>query len=168
MFAGKCVKWEKILIVFREHTIFNIKWAEVHKKSEAFWVKPFWKMSDLFCYFLLALRLSARKSEIKKKLRWCPLERTLNERYVRNNIFKKRIPDMSFWIIYNLVQISFFVRLLKYFLASVFFFIFSHFFPKSFLWLCFSNSFFSHKFSFLQVCYNQVSLEQQIVMPFHY
>ena len=130
MFAGKCVKWEKLLIVFREHIIFNIKWAEVHKKSEVFWVKPFWKMSDLFCYFLLALRLSARKSEIKKKLRWCPLERTLNERYVRNNIFKKRIPDMSFWIIYNLVQISFFGRLVKGISASVFLL----FFPISQPW----------------------------------
>ena len=40
---------------------------------------------------------------------------------VRNNIFKKkRIPDMIFWIIYNLVQISFFGRLLKGVLASVF------------------------------------------------
>ena len=49
MFAGKFVKWERFLIVFREHIIFNIKWVEVHKISEMFWVKPYSKMSDLFC-----------------------------------------------------------------------------------------------------------------------
>ena len=35
---------------------------------------------------------------------------------------KKGIPDMIFWIIYNLVQISIFGRLLKSVLASVLFF----------------------------------------------
>ena len=49
MFGGKFVKSERFLIVFREHNIFNIKWLEVHKISEVFWVKPYSKLSDLFC-----------------------------------------------------------------------------------------------------------------------
>ena len=36
--------------------------------SEVLRVKLYCKMGDLFCQFLLALRLSVRKSEIKKKL----------------------------------------------------------------------------------------------------
>ena len=53
----------------------------------------------------MALRISARNSKIKK-LWWCPLERVdkYKKLYVRNNIFKKRIPDMRFLIIYILVQ----------------------------------------------------------------
>ena len=42
--------------------------------------------------------------------------------YVRNNIFKKRIPKMRFWIIYIFVQISFFGGLLWGALTSLFFF----------------------------------------------
>ena len=44
--------------------------------------------------------------------------------YVQNNIFKKRIPNMRFWITYNLVQISVFEWLLKGVSALFFFSIF--------------------------------------------
>ena len=44
--------------------------------------------------------------------------------YVQNNIFKKRIPNMRFWITYNLVQISVFEGLLKGISALFFFSIF--------------------------------------------
>ena len=50
-FAGKFVKWERFLIMFREHFIINIKWLEVQKISEVFWVKPYCKMTDLFAKF---------------------------------------------------------------------------------------------------------------------
>ena len=40
----------------------NFEWVEVRKIGEFSWAKLYDKMSDLFCHFLLALRLSARKS----------------------------------------------------------------------------------------------------------
>ena len=53
MFAGKFVKrW-----------VYKV---EVRKMSEVFWAKLYCKMSNLFRYFLLALRLSARNSAIKR------------------------------------------------------------------------------------------------------
>ena len=111
MIALKLVKSEIFLAVLREHIIFNVKWVEVHKMSEAFWAKLYCKMSDLFRWFLLALRFSATNSGIKKTLMMstgtCGLRL-----YARKNIFKKRITNMRFWIIYILVQISFFGGLL--------------------------------------------------------
>ena len=75
--------------------------------------------------------------------------------YAQNNIFKKRIPNMRFWIIYILIQISFLRELVKGVLARVFFLFFLifmslgnhggwHFYSvsptqKSFLWLCTSS-----------------------------
>ena len=69
----KIFKSERLLAVLRDRIIFSVKWVEVRKTSKVFWAKLYCKMSDIFCYFLLALRLSARKSDIKKNL-WCPLE----------------------------------------------------------------------------------------------
>ena len=74
IFAGKFVNWESFLAVFWDHVIFSFKRVEIRKMSEDFWVKPYYKMSDLFGWFLLALRFSATGSGIKK-LWWCPLER---------------------------------------------------------------------------------------------
>ena len=48
MFAGKFVKWERLFIEFREHTVFNVNWVEVRKMSEVFRAKQYCKMSDLF------------------------------------------------------------------------------------------------------------------------
>ena len=62
MFAGNFVKSERFLFAFREHIIFTVKWVDVRKMSEVFWAKLYYKMCDLFCWILLALRLSARKS----------------------------------------------------------------------------------------------------------
>ena len=69
----KIFKSERLLAVLRDRIIFSVKWVEVRKTSKVFWAKLYCKMSDIFCYFLLALRISARKSDIKKNL-WCPLE----------------------------------------------------------------------------------------------
>ena len=56
-------------------------------------------MCDLFRQFLLALRLSAGKSEIKKTnsndVHW-NFWANIKTFYARNNIFKKRIPNMRF------------------------------------------------------------------------
>ena len=60
-------KSERFLTVLREHIIFNVKWVDIRKTSEVFWSKLYCKMSDIFRYFLLALRLSTWKSENLKK-----------------------------------------------------------------------------------------------------
>ena len=108
-YAEKFIKSESFLAVLRVDIIFNVKWVEVRKTSEILWVKLYCKMCDLFCQFLLALRLSARKSEIKKNsddVHW-NVWTNIKTLYARNDIFKKRIPNMTFWIIYVLVWISF-------------------------------------------------------------
>ena len=48
LFAGKFVKCEKLLVVYWQIIIFNVKWVEVRKMSEVFWAKLYFKMSDLF------------------------------------------------------------------------------------------------------------------------
>ena len=63
-------------------------------------------MSDLFHWFLLALRFSATNSGMKKTL-MISTGRCGLKLYVQN-IFRKRITNMRFWIIYILVQVSFF------------------------------------------------------------
>ena len=127
MSAEKFLKTERFLAVLQQHTIFNIKWVEVRKMNDFYRAKLYCKMNDLFPWSLLALRLSARKPETKKKLWKCPYIwaniKLCKAVYARNNIFKKRILNMteSFWIIYILIQISFW-RLLKGVLACVLFY----------------------------------------------
>ena len=109
MFAGKLLNWKSFLAVFWEH-IFNFKRVEICKVSEVYWAKLYCKMSDLFHWFLLALRFSATNSGIKKTLMSTG---TFGLKlYARSNIFKKRITNMRFSIIYVLVQVSFFEGLL--------------------------------------------------------
>ena len=67
--------------------------------SEVFRAKQSCKMSDLFRQFLLALRLS---DDVL-----CQVQTTIKRLYARNNVFKKRITNMGFSIIYILVQNSF-------------------------------------------------------------
>ena len=106
MLAGKCVNWEGVLAVFWEHVSFSFKRVEIRKIIEVFWAKLYFKMSDLFGYFLLTLRFSATNSGMKKTLMMstgtCGLRL-----YAWKNIFKKIITNMRFWIIYILVQVSF-------------------------------------------------------------
>ena len=71
---------------------------------------------------MLALRLSVRKSEIKNNsdnVHW-NVWTNIKNLYARKNVFKKRILNVRFWIIFILVRISFFWRLLWDVLASVF------------------------------------------------
>ena len=76
--------WES---VFWEHFIFSFKRVEIRKMSVVFWVKLYCKMGDIIGWFLLALRLFATNSGIKKTLmmstRTCGLKL-----FARNNIFK--------------------------------------------------------------------------------
>ena len=82
IFAGKFVNWESFLAVFWEHVIFNFKRVEIRKMSEVFWAKLYCKMSDLFRWFLLALRFSATNSGIKKLM--------MSTGTCGNNIFEKK------------------------------------------------------------------------------
>ena len=110
MFAGKFVNSERFLAVLREHIICNVKWVEIHKMSEVFWAKRYCKVNDLFHWFLLVLRLSARKSEVTENyddVHW-NVWTNVKMLYARNNIFKKRIQNMRFWIIFIFAYISFF------------------------------------------------------------
>ena len=69
--------------------------CEVREMSEVVWVKLYCKIGALFRKFLLALRLPARKSEIKKSpllmsTGTCGKYKNVARNNI-NNIFKKRI-----------------------------------------------------------------------------
>ena len=108
MFAGKFVKLERLLAVLWEHVTFNVKCVEVHKISEAFWAKLYCKTSDFFTSFCWLWDFLQENLQLKKTL----MMSTGKKLYARNNFFQKRIPNLRFWIIYILVQISFFGGLL--------------------------------------------------------
>ena len=76
------------MAVFWENIIFNFKRVKIRKMSEVFCAKLYCKMSDLFRWFLLALRFSATNSGIKKLM--MPTER------VKIIYSKKRITNMKF------------------------------------------------------------------------
>ena len=125
MFAGKFVHWENFLAVFWEHIISISKELRFAKWVRFFWAKLYCKMSNLFSLVFIGFEIFCNKIWNKKSLMMsigtCGLKL-----YARNNIFKKRITNMRFWIIYILVQISFFGGLLQGVLASVFFLFFRH------------------------------------------
>ena len=68
MFAGKFVNWVRFFLVLLDCIFYNVEWAKVREINEVFWAKLRCKMRDSFYLFLVALRLSARKSKIKNKL----------------------------------------------------------------------------------------------------
>ena len=85
--------------MLREHIVFNVKLVDVRKMSELFEQNCIVKRVIFFAsFFLLALRLSAKKSEIKKNsddIHW-NVWTNIKALYARNNTFKKRIPNMRF------------------------------------------------------------------------
>ena len=98
MLAGKFVNWEGVLAVFWEHVIFNFKRVEIRKISAVLWAKLYFQMSDLFGWFLLALRFSATNSGIKK------MERVGLKKYFQKKNCKYEIlnhlyfgPSFVFW-----------------------------------------------------------------------
>ena len=103
MFAGIFVKSERFIVVLREHIIFNVKWVEVRKMNEVFWAKLYCKMNDLFRYLIFKKNFD--------DIHW-NMWTNMKMLYAWNNIFKKRIPNIRFWIIYILDQISFYGGLL--------------------------------------------------------
>ena len=70
------------MAVFWENIIFNFKRVKIRKMSEVFCAKLYCKMSDLFRWFLLALRFSATNSGIKKLM--------MSTGTCGNNIFEKK------------------------------------------------------------------------------
>ena len=133
LLCWKICKSVSFLAVLQEHIIFNVKWVEVHKMREVFRAKLYCKMNNPFRWFLLALTVSAKKSEIKKNsddVHWI-VWKNIKQLYTWKNVFKKIIPNNRVWIIYKLAQISFFGGLLYSVLASAFFSIFWHTFLLS-------------------------------------
>ena len=57
MFAGKFINWECFLAVFWRHIIFNFKRVEICKMSEVFWVKLYYKMSDLLLLVFIGFEI---------------------------------------------------------------------------------------------------------------
>ena len=108
MFAGKFVKSERYSTVLREYIIFNIKRVDVRKWVRFFersciveWVIIFASFSWLWGFLLEKMKIKKSPDDFHWNV-WTNTK-TL---YVRNNIFKKRIPNLRFWIIYILVEIS--------------------------------------------------------------
>ena len=77
---------------------------------KVFRVKLYCKMSDLFASFCWLWDFLLENLKFKKKnsddVHW-NMWTSIKKLYVWNSIFKKRMSDMRFWIIYILVQISF-------------------------------------------------------------
>ena len=100
MFAGKnifgCVL-QAYYFQFQE--VRSVKWVRFFEGNCII------KWEIFFHWFLLALRFSATNYGIIKTLMMstgtCGIKL-----YARNTIFKKRITNMRFWIIYILVQVS--------------------------------------------------------------
>ena len=111
-FAGKFVKSENFLVVLREHIIFNelrfVKWVRFFQPNcTVKWVIIF----ASFCWlwdFLLENLKSKKNSDYVRWNVWTNIKKL----YSQNNIFRKIIPIMRFWISFILVQISFFGGLL--------------------------------------------------------
>ena len=88
MFTGKFVNWESFFAVFWEYFFFSFKRVEIRKMSVVFRARLYCKMSNIFRWFLFALRFSATNSGIKKFLIISTGTYGL-KLYTQNNIFKK-------------------------------------------------------------------------------
>ena len=84
----------------------QVSWGS---QNEVFWAKLYCKMSDFFASFCWLWDILLENLKIKKSnsgdVHWNVGTNT-KTLYARNNVFKKRIPNMIFWIS-TLVQISF-------------------------------------------------------------
>ena len=49
IFAGKFVKWVRVLAALQEYNFYNIEWVEVRLISEVSWAKLYCKMRDRLC-----------------------------------------------------------------------------------------------------------------------
>ena len=106
--AGKFLKSKRCLAELREH-IFSmstesrfVKWVMfLERNCIVKWAIFFPKFCWLWDLVLENLKLK-RNSEDAHCYIWANIKKW----YARNNISKRRIPNMTFWIIYILVQIS--------------------------------------------------------------
>ena len=80
------------------------------------WVTFFASFCCLWDFMLRNLKLK-KTPDVVHRNGWMDIKKL----YARNNIFKKRIQNIRLWIVYILVQISFFGGVLWGVLASVFF-----------------------------------------------
>ena len=105
----KIFKSERLLAVLRDRIIFSVKWVEVRKTSKVFWAKLYCKMTDIFCYFCWLWGFLLENLILKKisDVHW-NIRTNIKGLHTWKNIFKKRLPNTRFWIIYILVQISLF------------------------------------------------------------
>ena len=76
----------------------NVFWAKLVLKLVVFFASFCW----LWDFLLENLKLKRNSDDVRGNV-----STNIKKLYAQNNIFKKRIPNMTFWIIYILVQISF-------------------------------------------------------------
>ena len=108
MFAGNFFKSERFLAALWKYVTFNVKWFEVLKISEVFWAKLYSQKSDLFSLVFVAFETFCYKIWNQKKKKKNPTDddvqrnmwMNIKQLYAQNDIFKKRIPNMRFWIIF--------------------------------------------------------------------
>ena len=101
MFAEKFVKSERFWLCCWSILFWTSSQLRFEKQVRFFKATLFCKMSNVFRYFLLALKLSARKPSLKKiydDVHW-NVWTNIKNGFARNNISKKRIPNTRFWII---------------------------------------------------------------------
>ena len=101
IFARKLVKSESLLVVLREHITFNVKWVEVRKWVRFFEQICIVKWVILFASFWRFWDFLVENMKFKKNpddVHW-NVRTNIKKLYAQNNIFKKRIPNMRFWII---------------------------------------------------------------------
>ena len=86
-FAGKFVKSERFLGVFRVHTIFSVKWVKVRKMSEVFLANVWSFFLASFCWlldFLLEILKLKKKSMMMSKVLY---SKTCPKHYFQKKIF---------------------------------------------------------------------------------
>ena len=100
MFARKFVKSERLFTVLREHVILSNEFRFVN--WVVFWAKMHYRMREYFSLLFVGFETFCLKiwklNKSSDNVHWnvCMNIKTL---YARNNIFKKRIPNMRFWSI---------------------------------------------------------------------
>ena len=115
MLAKTFVKSESILAVLRENIIFNVQWVEFRKMREVFWVKLYCKMSDFLSLVIVGFETFCQEIWILKKslIMFSGTCWRIWKSCIPKIIFsEKKFPNMRFWIIYILVQISILVEVL--------------------------------------------------------
>ena len=99
IFAGKFVNWENFLAVIWEHIIFNFKGVEIRIMCEVFLSEAVLQNERSFSLVFIGFEIFCYKiwniKTLMMSIGTCRLKL-----YVRNNIFKKRITYMRFWMSY--------------------------------------------------------------------